>query len=1119
MGAYEDRRKKQEKKYGGTSSPKTTSSTTAKAASSGESKYLDRRRKQQGNISSVDESFINTFVSDAKRYLDTAESDYNGITFENKDSVYETRKTQWSELRSRSWKIRQYLEQNKDKLDADSYNSFKTYLDDFDKAAISTTRAFYDLKERGFNNNPKYYGKSSKDIDALRSYSDSDIAYTTTDGKNVTWDSLYNNALMSEDLASRLDTYSKNADWAEMSKGIDTVDDTLGDFEIVYGLSQSNVPYDWETAKSVYSSDGYTEAEAKEIFDEEEQKRKYIEEKYGVDLHSDIYENVNIYSGLLSKLQDDEDQTGAFENLSYLTDDEKAVLSYIYNTEGRGAALEWHNSRKDLYLDRFNEGVVQGFSYVGEEHPFWGSAGSVLLTLGSGVEYLTDIFDYMATGETQSNSLALASSSIRSGVSETVNWEIGNWDVFDFLYNTTMSGIDSAAASVLPGGSGSIVLGLSAAAQATNDALDRGMSQGQAFWNGLASGVFEGLFEYWSIGKFKALKEVASAHGWDIAKNIAKSMLTNAYEETLTEIANIMYDSIINGDFSQYETLVRQYVVSGMTEAEAKRKAALDLGGQIVESGASGALMGLGFGVVGSAGPIAYNVASSVNSAKQTNNTAKIIMGADGGAAALVNEAIEINPDNRYAQKMQGRLDSGKHISVGQLARLVRQNEASLRVQDIATIQSAAESRLAELGETGDISAIAKAVAKQAAGERLTRAESKSIADSKYGQQIVDELNPKSTAEWAKSIGTDRINAEEYSHLVEAAQLPKETADVAGDQVSAQTPKTAQAQQTEVAEESRASMNGKTFQKSTGKEVQVKQFSTIGAHDATVVTDSGETVSLSDVSFGDEGEAVLLQSIGSFNHITTEAANTILYAFRSGTSKSSAASFVAGAAHIFNSGYHGIAPTSEYTSKVSDAQVDLIYNAGRKAAADHYKAAQEKVEAKKKASTEKSSATAKNGGVFYEYDGKTIDQRNDGKHKPPTQDLRVAIDFTKRMAKRFGSTVYFYESYKDENGNRVYKAQDGTVKKARNGFYDPKDGSIHIDLNGDHVLFTVSHELVHFIKDWSPKQFKKMADLVMEGFNRQGLSVEELIANKQKEYADYENPSWRRAVRQRKYRR
>ena len=167
---------------------------------------------------------------------------------------------------------------------------------------------------------------------------------------------------------------------------------------------------------------------------------------------------------------------------------------------------------------------------------------------------------------------------------------IGNWDAFDFAYNTLMSGVDSKVASFLPGKVGPVLSGLSTVAQATNDALDRGMSQKQAFWNGLMAGVFEGLFEKWSIGNFRALKKVASNYAKDIALNIAKSMLVKASNATLTEVANIAYDSIVNGDFSQYETKVRQYVINGMTETEAKKKASLELGGQVAETVASSVL-------------------------------------------------------------------------------------------------------------------------------------------------------------------------------------------------------------------------------------------------------------------------------------------------------------------------------------------------------------------------------------------------------------------------------------------------------------------------------------------------------------------------------------------------
>jgi hypothetical protein len=51
------------------------------------------------------------------------------------------------------------------------------------------------------------------------------VAYTTKSGQNITWQSLYDNAVAAEDLANRLNTYSKNSDWDELSKGKDVSSD------------------------------------------------------------------------------------------------------------------------------------------------------------------------------------------------------------------------------------------------------------------------------------------------------------------------------------------------------------------------------------------------------------------------------------------------------------------------------------------------------------------------------------------------------------------------------------------------------------------------------------------------------------------------------------------------------------------------------------------------------------------------------------------------------------------------------------------------------------------------------------------------------------------------------
>ena len=74
--------------------------------------------------------------------------------------------------------------------------------------------------------------------------------------------------------------------------------------------------------------------------------------------------------------------------------------------------------------------------------------------------------------------------------------------------------------------------------------------------------------------------------------NLAKSMLGKVSDATLKEVANIAYDTIINGDFSQYETMVRRYKINSLTESEAKKKAALEIGSQIAEDLASDVIVG-----------------------------------------------------------------------------------------------------------------------------------------------------------------------------------------------------------------------------------------------------------------------------------------------------------------------------------------------------------------------------------------------------------------------------------------------------------------------------------------------------------------------------------------------
>jgi N12 class adenine-specific DNA methylase len=745
---------------------------------------------------------------------------------------------------------------------------------------------------------------------------------------------------------------------------------------------------------------------------------------------------------------------GNFAEIHYdeMDKDEIAVYNYLYAKEGREKAEAYLALLHDRLVSREKQEISDQLSGFATELPVLSSVTSVPLSLMSAYENADNAIKYLAekavTGDAQLDPsyMALASGTIRDTVAEQVDWEIGNWDAFDFLYNTAMSGADSLAAGLAFKEFGGAVLGLSAAAQATNDALDRGMSDGQAFWNGLFAGVFEGLFETISIGNFNALKEVAPDSIKNIFKNLGKSMLVNASEEMLTEIANIGYDTLINGEFANY------------TLEELKSGAWKDALLQVLESGASGALMGIGMGTV----------ANTMGYAKGSSD-AKKVYGSDPGA--LVGEALEIDPNNAFAQKMQGRLDSGKKLSGGQLNKLVQQNEAALKSQDMASIQSAVAQRLTQLGETGDVGAIAAALAKRFSNQKLTRKESQLIANSQYGRRVSAEMNPENiqtgdySSEWAEKIDTNRINVEEYSRLVEAAQLPQETVETSGGQIVPETQNVAQTVQT-AAVETPAANDQQMTGKLTGKApLQVDEEPTVTEEAET------KTVTLEDASkkYGAQAQAMISTYTAGQDVAKYDAAYQMAYDMgRSGVSLS-------------------YAMNSEATQYLSDEQKKNAYNTGKDAA---------DAKARSKDAVNKAAANGKTGwkkGGVVRGEGVTIADLKKAFNDPRGK----AYKSLSTIAKVTGINIVLYKSKTDADGNFI------DVQ----GEFDPKNpNEIRIDINAGlenisdvaelekYVLLrTFSHEFTHFIEKWNPIQYNEFRRVVFDTMTQRGEDVNRLI--------------------------
>ncbi len=368
-----------------------------------------------------------------------------------------------------------------------------------------------------------------------------------------------------------------------------------------------------------------------------------------------------------------------------------------------------------------------------------------------------------------------ARTTVTENIEENAKTEIGG-KIESFFYNTGMSMADFVAASPL-GGAGMVLLGGSAATATAVDIRDRGGNDTQALLGGALAGAAEAVFENESLKSLFALskpvaKETLRSGFKRVLMNVGKQGWEEGKEELFTSLANAMTDRMVMGELSSYNTAVRDYMANGLSAEEAERKATLDFIVQCATDTLAGFVSG---GVLGGVSTAARGYEASH------------LYGDD--AEALITEALEIDPNNAFAQEMQGRVETGKRIGGNALADLVEQNEETLLAQDKETIQRAAAERLSALGETGDVQNLAAVIAKKTAGEKLTQAEQKTIAKSKYGQRILNELNPENisnethASEWAENLETNRINVEAYRKALEEAK-GKTLGDVAHGQIA-----------------------------------------------------------------------------------------------------------------------------------------------------------------------------------------------------------------------------------------------------------------------------------------------------------------------------------------------
>ena len=294
--------------------------------------------------------------------------------------------------------------------------------------------------------------------------------------------------------------------------------------------------------------------------------------------------------------------------------------------------------------------------------------------------------------------------------------------------------------------------------------------------------------------------------------------------------------------------------------------------------------------------------------------------------------------------------------------------------------------------------------------------------------------------------------------------------------------KAAGREKTEVKATLEVSEDQKTVRTDTGKEVKIDGFASVG--DKATLKVGSDTVKMTDVSYASAEEAAMYETVATVAG-SASTANAMLEQQRK--SDVSPVDFANGLWEAYEAGRIGSATRAElgqmeFAGKLPLAVRNIAYSRG----IDRGRYQANAAEAVLKAKGKQNKGQRKEGKLHFDRKGRTFSD---------IQETGLAA--MESFSKALGIQVYVYESFV-KNGERVYKNGNGETVKAPNGFYDPETGAIHIDLNAGNfgqgtMLFTLAHELTHYIKQWSPVRFRVLTEAVLRAYSTKGQSVNALV--------------------------
>ena len=676
--------------------------------------------------------------------------------------------------------------------------------------------------------------------------------------------------------------------------------------------------------------------------------------------------------------------------------------------------------------------------------------------------------------------------------------------VIDFtlgdIYQTGMSRIDSALATSVFGGGGTVFLGMGAAQEEAYKLYKQGASAEQITLGAFAAGAAEAVWEYISYGKLKEIEKVGSPGDW------VKSVLVQGYNEALeeggTEVTNILTNALIMGGQSDLAELYKENEASAF-------KTFVDLVKQTLHSSFGGFIGGVMAG--GTQATKAYGETTS-----QYRNTGRTIMGAEGGVDYLQDIAYDVanksDPKmqkalNKQAGNITGEIATGKNIVGKAVAGLKNRSNATKVGRLYNTVvdannQANASANQADIAKSlqrkgfnaETANDIAEALVKSYNGQELNEAQQKLLESAKDSKVVQDAISNIMTNEQS-TMGQRSQNIRDFQEDVNAGIIAKENG-ISKEMVKAIRKVAKDGGFTADAEDAsdihyEVSVDGKWVNTKTGDTIEPQGL--VQADDGTYMINAkdAEPVSSGEMSYPDADHAIVYETFlnlerhyGNTSRVIADmdlaSRNELLGLYNHQVNKDGG-KFINGILDAFFYGHRGV----DLSAASKDSPVWELTEQQRKIAWNTGRAAGIKTDTKVQSNVDTVYAEAK----------KILES---GKAKKGSYHAVLEDGISPTELNNKQRAVYRYADEIAQGIQTKIRVYKGTNKAQ--GFYNHATDEIWLNLNAadtsrEHIMaFALAHELVHRAKKGSPAKYQAFTEFLLKEYGKHGVDVEAMIA-------------------------